>query len=436
MTGRSTFLAALTALALSAPALAQDVQVAPLAAPDLFSTGARDTGVTADLWRGASGQTARTVLPLLAAKPLSPAAQALARRILATGGSGPEDAGRDAGVAGARISALIAQGGVKDAAVILSRTAGLEQNPVLAQAGAEAALLSGDAEVACAISDRLVAGREEVYWLRLRAYCQLKGGNAGAAQLTFDLAQSQARDAVYGRLMGAKLAGAGDPGAPALRSGLDYALTRDLGLPTTGPAAPAVAAALAASPAVEATWTIEGGPGPVKAAMAALAAGDLKTAQTMRVSLTSDAIPGATITDLALLDALLAAASGKADPQTLDRLIERRATADPKTKARAQQAAIILAALGAPMSVQARGQFGGFTAGEAKAPAARAFALDIAGAEKLQGETALLALWISADAGVAGPAAGDRARIIRALKAAGLEADARAFALEGLLAVR
>ena len=94
------------------------------------------------------------------------------------------------------------------------------------------------------------------------------------------------------------------------------------------------------------------------------------------------------------------------------------------------------AALGGPMSPQACGQFAGFTAGDAKAPAARAFALDIAGAETLQGETALVALWISADAGAAGPAAGDRARIIRALKAAGLEEDARAFAVEGLLALR
>ncbi|WP_340644271.1 hypothetical protein [Phenylobacterium sp.] len=436
MTGRSISLAVLTALALTAPALAQDVHVTALAPPDFFSAGARDTGLGADLWRGASGQTARTVLPLLAAKPLSPAAQALARRVLATGAPGPESAGQDASVAGARISALIAQGGVKDAAAILSRTAGLEQNPVLAQAGAEAALLAADDQAACAISDRLVAGREEVYWMRLRAFCQLKAGDSGAARLTLDLAQGQDRDAVYARLMGAKLAGAGDPGAPSLRNGLDYALSRNLGLPVTGPAAPAVAAALAANPAVSATWTLEGGPGPVKAAMAALASGDLASAQALRAAMISDTIPEATITDLALLDAMLAAAMGKSDPQTLDRLIERGAAADPKTRARAQQAAVILTAFGAQMSTQARGQFASFTAVEAKAPSARALALDIAGAEKLKGETALLALWISADAGATGPAAGDRARIIRALNAAGLEEDARAFALEGLLAVR
>ena len=65
MTGRSISLAVLTALALSTPALAQDVQVTALAAPDFFSTGARETGLTAELWRGASGQTARTVLPAI-----------------------------------------------------------------------------------------------------------------------------------------------------------------------------------------------------------------------------------------------------------------------------------------------------------------------------------------------------------------------------------
>ena len=436
MIARSFSLAALCALWLGSPASAQAVQVTPLAAPDFFSAGARETGLDAELWRGGSAETVRTVLPLLAAKPLSPASQALARRVLATGAVGPGDAGRDPALAAARINALIAQGGAKDASVILSRGSGLDRDPALAQAAAEAALLSGDDDGACAISDKLTVGREDIYWLRLRAYCQLRTGNSGSAQLTFDLAQSQGRDPVYGRLMGAKLAGGGDPGAASLRHGLDYALTRNLGLPVSGPAAPAVAAALSASHPERAIWPIESGPGQVKAAMAALALGDLNSARTLRASLTQDTIPGATITDLAILDAMIAAASGRADAQTLDRLIERGAVAEPKTRARAQTAALLLAAIGAPMGAQGRGPFARFTAGEAKAPPARAMALDLAGAEKLQGETALLALWISSDGGAAGPAAGDRARIIRALKAAGLEDDARAFALEGMLALR
>lgn len=412
----------------------QAVEVTPLAAPDFFSIGSGEGGLGPELWRGASGETLRTVLPMLSAKPLSPAAQALTRRVLATGANGPEGAGSDAEVAGARINALIAAGAVKDASAILSRTSSLERSPGLAQAGAEAALLAGEDDRACAIADSLATGREEIYWLRLRAYCESRAGKA-EAQLTFDLAQSVERDAVYGRLMGAKLAGSGDPGAASLRNGLNYALSRNLGLDMSGvKAAPAVETALAAKEAGPARWKIEDGPGELKAAMAAVAAGDLAKAQALRAGLVADATP---VNDLALLDGLIAAAAGRPDGPTLDRLVERGSVGEAKVRGKMQNAAIVLAAFGAPMSPQARGEFAKFAGAESgKATVARGMALDLAGEAKLPGETALLALWISADAGAAGPAVGDRARIVRALRAAGLEEDARAFAVEGLLAQR
>ena len=418
------------------PAFAQPaVEVAPLAAPDAFANGARDTGLPADLWRGASVETARTVMPLLAARPLSPAAAALARRVLATGANGPEGAGQDRDLAAARIAALIAQGGIKDAGAILSRSSGLERNPAMAQAGAEAALLAGRDARACDIGEGLASGREDIYWLRLRAYCQVRDGQADAAYVTFDLAQGVARDATYGRLMGAKLAGAGNPGAASLRNGLDYALSRSLGLDLSAATpAPAVAAALAAGEPGAASWSIESGPGPLQAAMAAVAAGDLAGAQALRAGLTADAVP---VNELALLDGLIAAASGKPDGPTLDRLVERGAVSDAKSRGKMQNAAILLAALGGPMTPQARGEFARFAGAEAgKATVARGLALDLAGEAKLMGESALLALWISAEAGAAGPTTGDRARIVRALRSAGLDEDARAFAVEGLLAQR
>lgn len=432
----------LTALALGAlligadPVLAQPaVEVTPLAAPDFFATGARDTGLPDDLWRGASIETVRTVLPLLSAKPLSPAAAALARRVLATGAQGPEGAAQDRELAGERIAALIAQGAVRDAGEILSRSSGLERNPTMAQAGAEAALLAGRDERACDIAEGLATGREDIYWLRLRAYCQARDGQTGAARLTFDLAQGVARDATYGRLMAAKLAGAGDPGAASLRNGLDYALSRSLGLDLAAATpAPAVAAALAAGEPGAATWSIAAGTEPLSAAMAAVAAGDLAGAQALRAGLTADAVP---VNELALLDGLIAAAGGKPDGPTLDRLVERGAVADAKSRGKMQNAAILLAALGAPMTPQARGEFAKFASAEAgKATVARGLALDQAGEARLVGESAMLALWISAEAGASGPAVGDRARIIRALRLCGLDADARAFAVEGLLAQR
>lgn len=434
MIGRGLAGMALGAVLIAGSAWAQAVEVTPLAAPDFFSTGARDTGLGADLWKGASPQTMLTVLPLLAEKPLSPAAHGLARRVLATGATGPEGAGDDAAIGGARINALIAAGAVKDADAILARTSGLERNPILAQAGAEAALLAGEEERACAIAEGLATGRDEIYWLRLRAFCQVRAGQTDMARLTFDLAQGAERDAIYGRLMLAKLAGAGDPGAASLRNGLDYALSRSLGLDlATAKASPAVAAALVSAGPGPVKWNIDGGAG-AKAAIAAVAAGDLGSAQSLRAGLTTESVSA---DELALLDGLIAAASGRMDGPALDRLIERGGVGDPKGRGKMQNAAIILAALGAPMTPQARGEFARFAGAEpGKATVARGLALDLAGEGRLQGETALLALWMSADFGAAGPPTGDRARIVRALRAAGLEEDARAFAVEGLMAQR
>jgi hypothetical protein len=398
---RPALLLALLVFAGSAgAAVAQAVEVAPLAAPDAFSTPGRATGLPAGLWRGASLKTARTVLPMLAARPLSPAAAALARRVLATGASGPQGSGSDPVLIAERANALLAQGDAKAAAAILTRAPGLDRSPELAHAAAESALLSGDDARACAVAEGLGSGRDEVYWLRLRTYCQALAGHPDQAQLTFDLAQAQARDAVFGRLMTAKLTGVGNPGAASLRGGLDYALSKSLGLDlAAAKPAPAVAAAL--SGAEHAGFDFD-----------------------------ASAVPA----DFAEI----------AQQLTTDRPISYGAfmgvmqgsTAGPKAAARFQAAMMLVLALDTATSVEARDQLTQFALPEGKAPLGRDIALEAAGDQKLIGEAALLALWTCADAGAAGPAMGDRVRIIRALHAVGLEADARAFALEGLLALK
>jgi hypothetical protein len=372
----------------AASATAQPVQVAPLAAPDSFSIPGRDTGLPETLWRGSSVELQRKVLPMLATKPLSPAAAALARRVLATGAPGPEGA-NDPALLALRANALLALGDSLAASSLLQRAPGLERNADLARAGAESALLAGDEARACAIEQGLGVGREEIYWLRLRAYCQTVAGQAAQAQLTFDLAQAQARDAVYGRLMAARL-GAGAPGAASLRNGLDYALSRSLGLDLgAATASPAVAGAK------EPTWELSGLGGGVAELASAIGSGQ--------------AIPedGAS--------ALIAAAG----------------EADPKSRARLQGHALLVAALKPQLTPADRLRLAGFATPEGKAPAARNLALEDAAGRKLLGETALLALWTAADAGAAGPALADRVRIVHALAEAGLETDARAFALEG-----
>lgn len=448
---RSRILAALVACAVILPSsvLAQTppefsnetVVATTLQAPDLFSAAGRDTGLGPDLWQDASAATARTVIPLLAERPLSPAASALARAVLATGARGPQGAGDDLDMAAARARTLIVLGEIAAARSILARSGGVERHEGLSRAAADAALLAGDDAAACEAAQALSVDRDQIYWLRLRAYCQALAG-APAAQLTLDLAQNVERDAVFGRLLGARLAGSGDPGAPSLRNSLDYALSRNLGLdlseaePAAPIAAPIAAALAGEAPPQTARWPVIATEGPVAAAVAVLAQGDLALAENVRATLIQDEIPQAEVLDLALLDALIAAAAGRHDRPTLDRLVERGGIGEARDRRRAQDAALLLSALGTPFDPQARGEFAAFAIAAPKAPPARIFAMEQAARSALQGETALLALWTSAEAGATGPAPADRARIIAALSAAGLADHARAFAVEGLLALR
>ena len=379
----------------------QPVEVTPLAAPDAFTTPGRATGLPPDLWAGASAPTARTVLSLLAARSLSPAGAALARRILATGAPGPAGAGRDPALAAARANALMFQGDPKAAAAVLSRVPGLDRSSDLARAAAESALLSGDDPRACQIADGLSVGRDETYWLKLRAFCQAIAGQTAQARLTFELAQGQVKDPIFTRLMGARLAGVGNPGPASLRNGLDFALSRALGLDlTTARPSPAVAAALAATE------------------------------------------PGEPVFDLAVVPADLAGVAdgvAKARPPRgadLMDLITAAQAGEPRLRARTQAAVLLALALQSPLSPDTRGLLAGLTLAEGKAPVGRNLALESAAHLRLMGETALLSLWTCAEAGPAGPVIGDRVRIVQALHAVGLEADARAFALEGLVALK
>jgi hypothetical protein len=378
----------------------EGVQVAALAAPDAFTTPGRDTGLPATLWRGASLTTVQTVLPLVAAKPLSPAAAALARRVLATGAPGPKGGG-DPALTGARAIALLGQGDAKAAGAILSRAAGVDRTPELAHAAAESALLAGDDARACAVAESLTSGRDDVYWLRLRTYCLAIGGHPDQAQLTFDLAQAQAKDPIFARLMIAKLAGAGNPGAASLRNGLDYALSHSLGLDlATAKASPAVAAALSGADPVEPAFDL--------------------------ASVPADIAPFAQ-----------AAASGRPlGAADFTALMTVAQSGELKARARAQAAILLELALEFEATPESLGVIASLGIPEGKAPVGRNLALDAAANKKLAGEAAMLALWTCAEAGPTGLALGDRIRIVHALQAVGLETDARNFALEGLLALK
>jgi hypothetical protein len=377
------------------------MEVTALAAPDAFTTAGRATGLPSPLWQGTSLEVVKAVLPLLAQRPLAPAAAALARRVLATGAQGPEGAGQDPALVAGRAQALMTQGDPRAAVAIIARAPGLDRNPDLARVAAESALLAGEDARACRIEQALTAGREDVYWVRLRTYCQAIAGKTAEAQLSFDLAQSQGKDAAFTRLMGAKLAGAGNPGAPSLRNGLDYALSRNLGLDLSqAKPAPAVAAALAQDEPADPKWDLGDAAPEVAEAARAIAAG-----------------------------APLTAAG-------LARLLDAAESKDPKVRARAQAAALIVAGFAEPLDPALRARMAALPVGEGRAPAGRDLVLERAAPASRPGETAMLALWTCAEAPAAGLSVADRARIVWSLRRTGLSADARGFALEGLLGLK
>lgn len=409
----------LAACLIATAAYSQGVEVAPLTAPDVFSGGARDTGLGGDLWKGSSAELARRVMPAVGARPLSPAARALALRLLSTGANAPDGAGEDRALAAARARALLALGEPASASLSVERIPNLAADPALAEVAAETALITGDDDRACRIEQGVTVGRGEAYWLRLRAYCQAISGQTDAAQLTLTLAQEKARDVEFGGLMNNLMVG-GPMTIPSERTGVLKALARRLGrVPPVSkvevPEQPPAPDLLQADP--------------IRAGRQYLRIGDLAAAQALRANLTQDVIPGAKPHDLDLLDAAIAAVTGENLATVQDALVQRGVVGNPL----ARTAALYLNALGAPMDGEARDAFAAFTVDRSAVPLARLFALDNAANAGLKGETGLLAVWIAGDAGTLSPA--DRAFIIRALNRAGLTQDARAFAVEGILAL-
>jgi len=302
------------------------VQAAPLQAPDLFSTASgRPTGLTSDLWAGASLDLARVVIPMAAARPLSPAAAAFASRVMSTSANAPDGGGGDADLAAARIGVVLSLGDAAGARTMLERTPGVRQNAALSQVAAEADLVLGREDEACALVDSLAAGKDAPYFRRLRAYCLVKAGDKGGAQLAYDLTEEQAKDDIYKRLMSAAVSGAPVAGQPAsLRNGLEYALSRRLGLDI--------------APALDKAWT----PIAVAVARDASAPTELQAAAAARIARLKADLDKISIPNPVVREAAQSLADGKPSPD----LAERLAGEGHSGQVVAQQALALYAAAG------------------------------------------------------------------------------------------
>ncbi|MBY0562982.1 MAG: hypothetical protein K2P58_02250 [Hyphomonadaceae bacterium] len=525
MINRSLAIAALVAVA-PANALAQQnlprpVEVQSLRELDAWSVSAlsrAEGALSADLWTRSDPNLLATAFERLPTIYQSPSAQALARRVLFSGGDAPR--GDAITAARMRFDALARMGAADQLATMAAGSNSSLSDPVIAQFAAQAELARGRRSEACARGRGANFGDPPpALLLRLRAYCAAAAGDRAAADLALSLARTNAAEDAWFAGAVAAAGGAAPARPPAAR--YENALTTQLSLagnlrPGANPLADvstlslvalarseatqqpvrAQATALAyrrgaltaaetrtilrATPATITTGLpviagalrqVDAAPGSIEAATAiatvlrqagvaaefeaaarffqadiaalqtapdhaaalmfaraSLITGDVAVSQRLVASARAAGVDEAA---LAPLDLALAVLSNSVDATVVQRRIDRGAS-QPRSAARdlAILAGLGVQLEGAAQSALLRNTPQGGVQGDAGALVALAGAVE----RRAVGEGALLAIVASSEAGPARLDAESLERIIRSLRALGLEADARRIAVEAILA--
>lgn len=507
--------------ALAQQTLPQPVEVQTLRELDAWSVSAlsRAEGALApDLWARSDPQVLAIAFERLPSTYASPAAQALARRVLFSGGDAPR--GDAITAARMRFDALARMGAADQLATMAAGSNSSLSDPVIAQLAAQAELARGRRPEACARGRGANFGDPPpAFLLRLRAYCAAVGGDRAAADLALSLARTSAAENAWFAAAVAAAGGAAPARPPAAR--YENSLTTQVSLagslrPPANPLADvstlslialarseatpqplraqatalayrrgALSAAetraiLSATPATTTTGLpviagalrqVQAAPGSLEAATAIAAVlrqagapaefeaaarffqADIAALQTApdqaaallfaRASLITGDVPvsqrlvasaraaGVDEAALAPLDLALAVLSNSVDATVVQRRLDRGAS-QPRSAARDLA---ILAGLGVQLEGSAQSALlrnapQGGVQGDAGALVALAGAVE----RRATGEGALLAIVAGGDAGPSRLDAESLERIIRSLRALGLEADARRFAVEAILA--
>ncbi len=226
----------LAASLLGAGALAQTAPLAPIEqtalSRDVFGTGLldRDAGaLEVGLWRGSEARIIGGLFRDVPARPASPSIGAAARRLLLSGGDGPQ--GADAALGGARLKALVRLGFIDEAREIESLAVGGKTEAGVLEAMAAADFLTGDTAAGCARVQRIAATRDSSDGARLRALCYAIAGELDAADLALKLLRERGRlSAADEEILGPMVAG-GKPKARAdAVDAVHYAALRQAGV--------------------------------------------------------------------------------------------------------------------------------------------------------------------------------------------------------------
>lgn len=176
------------------------VEMGTLGQVDEGSVGLLDDGnggLGIAMWAGTGRQVVERLLPQIPGATTSPVMGDLARRLLLTAARPPQGAHGGVSLLALRLRQLNAAGRSNDIAQLMARSGGARPSPVAAMEFAIGALGAGDAVRACdMLSDLPVGGDPSsdavaAFALKLSIFCQISGGQTGAANLTADLAREQ-----------------------------------------------------------------------------------------------------------------------------------------------------------------------------------------------------------------------------------------------------
>jgi len=228
----AVFVAASAPFAIAQIAPPDQVETAQLPT-DAFAIGAlspAEGALPSTLWDGSDPQTLEFLMTHAPSRPVSPSVGIAMRRILLSPGSKPLGAGPSLG--GKKLLALARAGFVNEAQTVASLATAGKSDLAVAEAEATINLLNGETQAACRRGSSLTAGRESIFWVKLRAFCYGQAGEFDAFDLTMNLLREQGQlTPADETLLLATVTKSAPKGTPDIQTALHLAAARAAGLP-------------------------------------------------------------------------------------------------------------------------------------------------------------------------------------------------------------
>jgi len=209
-----------------AAALAGDAPAGPVIIMDTLQApgvdriglaGTGDGGFSTNLWQGSDPALVKQILPMLPTNVTSRATRRLARRFLQSpqlppvkveaaafaGGAVASDATQPSGAAAVddsiwlfetRLTRLAALGAWSDALALIELVPIDRMTDALVKLRADAYLVDGRTDAACAETQAALAVSPDVHWQKLQVFCQMLADQANLAELALSLLHEQGVD--------------------------------------------------------------------------------------------------------------------------------------------------------------------------------------------------------------------------------------------------